>query len=736
MTAPVEAPASETSEPSGHSPTPLSSARVTALPPRLEGLQTLAMNLAWSWNREARALFRDIDESLWQKLSHNPLLLLQQVDPIRLADLATDEAFMARFDRQLQWLDAESSSQHTWYTRHFPDLQGKPIAYFCAEFGIHNSVPIYSGGLGVLAGDHVKTASDLGVPLVAVGILYRNGYFDQHIRPDGWQEDSDNRFEISSTPMTPIPGLNGARHLVTVPTFGRDVHIRVWRMNVGRVPVYLLDSDIPENHPDDRPLLSKLYAGGPALRLRQEWLLGVGGVRALRAMGIAPAAWHANEGHAAFMMVERVRELCLQGMTYEDAVKEIRNASVFTTHTPVPAGHDMFSNDQVMQCSGPVWEDMGINAQQFVRIGYHPSAGPDQYHMTAASIRLARRVNAVSRRHGIVSRELCQPLWSPRSAEEVPIGHVTNGVHLATWMANPIMQLLDRTLGVGWGDNPDKAAWEQVLSMDDDALWGAHLRLKHALMRTIREEARHAFTQRTHDATQMVGAGTLLDPHVLTIGFARRFATYKRANLLFRDPERLRRLCTRAGRPVQFVFAGKAHPADNPGKSVLQNVYQFTRDDRFEGRIAFVEDYGMHLAHLLVQGVDVWMNMPRVPLEASGTSGMKAALNGVPQLSTIDGWWEEGFEGNNGWAIPPEVDSDSGEGTVEALYQLLENDLVPRYYERSAGDLPLAWTYTMKHAIRVAGQHFTARRMVEQYAREYYAPSILGDALPDDPPLS
>lgn len=736
MTAPAGPSGPDDPLKSRHSPTPSAGIRVTALPPRLEGLQRLAMNLAWSWNREVRTLFRDIDEPLWQKLRHNPLLMLQRVDRRRLVDLSTDPSFLARYDRALAWLDGEKSTQHTWYTRNFPNLQGKPIAYFCAEFGIHNSVPIYSGGLGVLAGDHLKTASDLGVPVVAVGILYRNGYFDQHIRADGWQEDSDNRFELSSTPMTPLPGVNGAKHLVTVPTFGRDVHIRVWRMDVGRVPVYLLDSDIEENHPDDRPLLSKLYAGGPALRLRQEWLLGVGGVRALRALGIAPAAWHANEGHAAFMMVERVRELCMNGMSYKEAVSEVRNHSVFTTHTPVPAGHDMFANDQVVQCSGPVWEDMGINQQDFLRIGYHPNSGPDQYHMTAASIRLARRVNAVSRRHGIVSRTLCQPLWPARAAEEVPIGYVTNGVHLATWMANPIMQLLDRTLGVGWGASSDSAIWEQVLTMDDDALWGAHLRLKHILMRLIREEARRGFTQRTMDASQIVGAGTLLDPHVLTIGFARRFATYKRANLLFRDPERLRRLVTRAGRPVQFIFAGKAHPADNPGKSVLQNVYQYTRDDRYEGRIAFVEDYGMHLAHLLVQGVDVWMNLPRVPLEASGTSGMKAALNGVPQLSTIDGWWEEGFEGNNGWAIPPEIDDDSGNGTVDALYSLLEEEVVPRYYDRSANDLPLSWLTTMKHAIRVSGQHFTARRMVEEYARGYYAPSILGDALPDDPPLS
>ena len=736
MTAPASPLNTESTSASGHSPTPISSAVVAMLPTRLAGLLALAMNLAWSWNRDARMLFRDIDEPLWQRLRHDPLLLLQRVDRARLDDLAVNEAFCARYDRVMLWLEAEKSDQHTWYARTYPELRGKPIAYFCAEFGIHNSVPIYSGGLGVLAGDHLKTASDLGVPIVAVGILYRNGYFDQHIRTDGWQEDSDNRFELATAPMTPVPGVGGARHLITVRTFGRDVHIRVWHMQVGRVSVYLLDSDIEENHVDDRPLLSKLYAGGPALRLRQEWLLGVGGVRALRALGIKPTAWHANEGHAAFMMVERVRELCATGLSYEDAVKHVRSQSVFTTHTPVPAGHDLFSNEQVVQCTGPVWDDMGMTPQQFVRIGYHPGAGPDQFHMTAASIRLARHVNAVSRRHGIVSRELCKPLWPGREAEDVPIGHVTNGVHLATWMGNPIMQLLDRTLGVGWGAAQTPEIWEKVLTMDDDSLWGAHLRLKHTLMRLIREEVRRGFAQGTMETSQIVGAGTLLDPHVLTIGFARRFATYKRADLIFRDPERLRKLVTKAGRPVQFVFAGKAHPADNPGKSVLQNVYRFTRDDRFEGRIAFVEDYGMHLAHLLVQGVDVWMNMPRVPLEASGTSGMKAALNGVPQLSTIDGWWEEGYEGNNGWAIGPEVDDDSGVGTTEALYNLLENEIVPRYYDRNPQDLPLAWLQTMKHAIRVAGQHFTARRMVEEYARGYYAPSILGDALPDDPPLS
>ena len=392
MTAPVESPPVRPVQ----EPAPL--------PSRIAGLNRLAHNLSWSWNRNARMLFREIDESLWHRLRHNPIRLLQLVDPTRLAQLADDAVFCARYDRAMQWLASERSDEHTWYARTFPELRGQPVAYFCAEFGVHNSVPIYSGGLGVLAGDHLKTASDLGIPLVAVCILYRQGYFDQHIRVDGWQEDSNEAIDFNAVPIVPLPGKDGEKHLVTVTTFGRDINIRVWKMQVGRVPVYLLDSDLPENHPDDRPLLSKLYSGGPAMRLRQEWLLGVGGVRALRALGIAPAAWHANEGHAAFMMVERVRELCQQGVSYTEAVKRVRNGSVFTTHTPVPAGHDHFGVNEVRQCADGYWNEMGIDADTFLRIGYMPESGPDVYHMTAASVRLSRRVNAVSRRHGIVTR--------------------------------------------------------------------------------------------------------------------------------------------------------------------------------------------------------------------------------------------------------------------------------------------------------------------------------------------
>ncbi len=718
---------------SSNAPLPLAG----LLPERLKGLADLANNLAWSWNSEARTLFKSIDDTLWERLRHNPLRLLRQVSTQRVAALAEDDQFCASYDQVMQWLGSESSDEHTWYARTFPELRGRPIAYFCAEFGVHNSVPIYSGGLGVLAGDHLKTASDLGVPIVAVGILYRHGYFDQRIRVDGWQEDANGHIDFNSVPLTPVTGIDGARHLVTVNTFGRDINIRAWRMQVGRVPVYLLDSDLEENHPDDRPLLSRLYSGGPAMRLRQEWLLGVGGVRVLRALGISPVAWHANEGHAAFMMVERVRELCLQGLPWADAVGRVRNATVFTTHTPVPAGHDQFPAQVMLECAGEsVWTQMGVGPETFAHVGYHPESGAGVFHMTSASIRLARRVNAVSHRHGVVTREMCRSLWGGRNAEQVPVSHVTNGVHLATWMANPIMSLLDRHLGLSWGFSNDPSLWEQVLTLDDEALWYTHTRLKHILMRRAREKARRAFAKGDLQATQLAGAGPLLDPHVLTIGFARRFATYKRADLIFRDVERLRALVTNAARPVQIIFAGKAHPADEPGKRVLQNVYQFTRDPRFEGRVAFIEDYGMHLAHLLVQGVDLWLNLPRVPMEASGTSGMKAALNGVPQLSTVDGWWEEGFQGNNGWAIEPEVDDDNGSNTALRLYDLLEREVVPRYYERDKNDLPRPWLLMMKHAIRAAGQQFTARRMVEQYARGYYAPSILGDALPDDPPTA
>jgi glycogen phosphorylase len=711
--------------------------RIPYLPARVEGLAALAMNLRWSWSRDARALFRAIDEVLWHQAHHNPLQLLRRVDPARIAACASDPGYLRLYDSVMERFRREISTDDTWFSEQYGDLRGRQIAYFCAEFGLHNSVPIYSGGLGVLAGDHCKSASDLGVPLVGVGLLYEKGYFDQRLRLDGWQEDSDEEFDVTTTPLVQVTGPGREPFVTVVETSGRPVHVGAWRIMVGRVPVYLLDTNLDVNHPDDRSLMNKLYAGGPDMRLRQEWILGVGGVRVLRAVGIDPAVWHANEGHAAFMLIERLRELVTAGQSLEDAVAHVRATSVFTTHTPVPAGHDFFSYDEVARVAGPVWESMGVSRDVLLGLGEFPGQ-PDLFHMTVVAARLSSRINGVSRRHGQVSRHLWQALWPHRPVETVPIGHITNGVHLETWMATPIRRMLDELLGPGWNRRPDDPRmWDQVPKLDAERLWLAHVELKNVLFRLIREDARWRFADQWREASHVVGAGTLLDPTALTIGFARRFATYKRAGLVFHDLERLRKLVANAYRPVQIVFAGKAHPADTPGKEILQSVYQFTRDPAFQGRVAFLEDYDMHLAHLLVQGVDVWLNLPRVPLEASGTSGMKAALNGVPQLATLDGWWQEGYDGLSGWAIPPaanETDPDAED--ADRLYRLLEEQLVPLFYTRDAQGVPLGWVEKMRYAIRLAGGRFTGRRMVQDYVRAYYVPAMRGEATGDDPPTA
>jgi starch phosphorylase len=705
------------------------------LPARVQGLAGIATNLAWSWHREARALFRSIDQPLWHLTRHNPIELLSRLRPARIEELAADEEFLARYEAVRELMAAATApSAETWFAREFPGVAG-PVAYFCAEFGLHNSVPIYSGGLGVLAGDHCKSASDLGVPLVGVGLFYTKGYSDQVLRLDGWQEDAAERFDPAITPLTPVPGPTGEPHLSSVRLNGRTVCIGAWRLMVGRVPVYLLDTDLASNDPEDRELSHRLYAGGTRTRLRQEWVLGVGGVRALRAVGVAPAAWHANEGHSSFMLVERLREMLEAGNDPAEASRRIRATSVFTTHTPVPAGHDAFPADLVEECLGPVWEDLRISRDAFFELGRHPQQGPGQFHMTVMAMRLTRRVVAVSERHGGVSRALWRDLWPGRPVEQVPIRHLTNGVHLRTWMAYGIKRLVDEHLGPDWErrrDDPEM--WASVLTLDDTRLWATHQSLKGTLLEFIREDTRLRGREHWKDPLRLVGAGTLLSAGALTIGFARRFAAYKRADLIFRDPERLRRLLLDDVRPVQLVFAGKAHPADDPGKQVLQRVFSFARDFDYQGRIAFLEDYEMHMAHRLVQGVDLWLNVPRVPLEASGTSGMKAGLNAIPQLSTLDGWWAEGFTGRNGWALPPVPEgADADAADAEALYRVLEEEVVPLFYARDARGVPVGWVDRMKHALSESGARFTARRMVEQYVRECYVPAM-GDAGGDDPP--
>ena len=534
---------------------------IAPLPERISRLADLTQNLWWSWQLDARELFHRIDHRLWEGTRHNAVEFLRQVDPERLEQRARDPAFLERFDAVMQRFEQLSGNTGTWFASQYPELVGRPIAYFSAEFALHRSLPIYSGGLGVLAGDHCKEASDLGVPLVGVGLYYHGGYFDQQIGLDGWQRDSDDPIDPAVNPVARVKGPDGNPYLVSLTISGREVQVGVWRVMVGRVPVYLLDTDLDVNNPADRKLTARLYTSAPEWRLRQEWVLGVGGVRMLRALGINPEIWHANEGHAAFMYVERLRELLATGITLHAAQDQIRSTSVFTTHTPVAAGHDIFTTDQVEQETGPFWNAMGITRDQFMALGNTGPTDP-RFEMTVLSLRLAGRVNGVSARHREESRRIWRWVWGNRPAAEIPIGHVTNGVHLGTWMARPIRDLLAESLGPDWESTADSAATvAAVQALDNDRLWTAHESLRYLLLHYIREEARQRWRDYWKDPAKLAGAGALLSPNVFTLGFARRFATYKRADLLFRDPERLRRLLTDSPRPLHIIFARKAPPS-------------------------------------------------------------------------------------------------------------------------------------------------------------------------------
>lgn len=709
--------------------------RIPPLPAPLAGLPAVAMNLAWSWNRDAHELFQRIDPTLWSLKAQDPVRLLQDVEPSRLEACAADPVFMERYERVRAALAGLGSVEGTWFRRQYGRPTHGPVAYFCAEFAVHDSIPIYSGGLGILAGDHLKSASDLGIPLVGVGLLYSRGYFDQRFDDEGWQINEDEVFDPARMPLTRLHD-EGGDGLASVELEGRTVQLGAWEMSVGRTRLLLLDSDLPANDVADRELTARLYESGEELRLKQELILGVGGVRLLAALGIEPGCWHANEGHAALMMVERVRRRVADGASFDDAVAAVRARSVFTTHTPVPAGHDNFSFAQVEKILGPVWEGMGIDSGRFMQIGFAPETGPDRFHMTAAAIRLSRRINGVSKKHGDVTREIWGELWGDRPVEDVPVGSVTNGVHTWTWMPAAVQALLDDELGAGWADRTgDEKAWKAVLDIDDARAWHVKQRMKYWAFRFLVEQARRRWGDVWGKARHLVASGPLLDPEVLTLGFARRFATYKRADLLLRDEERLLDLISDARRPVQFVFAGKAHPADDEGKRILQRIYKMSHDPRSAGRFAFVQDYEMHVARALFQAVDVWLNVPRVPREASGTSGMKAALSLVPQLGTLDGWWAEGFTGENGWAIAPPPDPDDpDEWDWEHFFRLVEDDVVPSFYDRRADGVPTAWTRRMKHSLWVAGRDFTTGRMLQDYAREYYVPATQGSLEGDDPP--
>jgi starch phosphorylase len=718
-------------------PAQLGPGSLPPLPDRLARLNELAYNLWWSWNHQAREVFRRLDYPLWRRTAHNPVLMLRQMAPETIAQALANPSFLNLFNATIASFDHARTSRETWWHQRFPGAPPDPIAYFSAEFAFHQSLPIYAGGLGVLAGDHLKEASDLGLPLVGVGFMYPQGYFHQTVTAEGWQEERYEQLNWADVPIQLATTADGRPCVVAVPLGGRSVLVQVWRVQLGRVALYLLDTSLEENAPWDRELSARLYGGDRETRIQQEIILGIGGVRALRVLGIHPSVFHLNEGHAAFVVVQRIRDLLDQGRDFDQALAEVRQTTVFTTHTPVPAGHDAFPFNLVEKHLTGAWGTLGAYRERFLALGAYDNGGGLQFNMTALALRTAAHVNAVSQVHGEVTRAMWAPVWGGDRAEAArQVQVVTNGVHVSTWIAAEMARLFERYLGADWRDHQEDAAfWDRVLEIPDEELWAVRQVLRTYLFQFIRERARRRWAEEHMSAARVVAAGTLLDPAALTLGFARRFTAYKRPELVFRDPDRLAGILNQIRRPVQIVFAGKAHPADEAGKRHLQRVYSHAVDPRFGGRVAFVDDYDLHVAHFLVQGCDVWLNTPRRPLEASGTSGMKAAMNGVPHLSIGDGWWAEGYTGRNGWLI----DGGAGAATedeqdardAEALYRLLETEVVPAFYERDATGLPRRWLAVVKEAIRTVTPRFCARRMVKQYAEQMYAPALrvaAGDA--------
>ncbi|MFL7840443.1 MAG: alpha-glucan family phosphorylase [Candidatus Promineifilaceae bacterium] len=698
------------------------------VPEKIGRLPELAYNLWWSWTPEARELFRRLDYPLWRKTRHNPVEMLIEMSQEELEARTRDAAWLRQYDRVMLMFDDMLTNGHTWFQTNFPDLKNQIIAYFSFEFGLHNSLPIYSGGLGILSGDHAKEASDLGLPFVGVGFMYPQGYFRQRVPSHGWQEAVYQLIDIDRAPIQLVKNDEGQDLKISVELGNRTVFARIWRVNVGRNPLYLLDTDVDENDPWDRELSARLYSGDSEMRIRQEIMLGIGGVRALDALNIKPAAWHMNEGHSAFLLLENVRKKVQDGLSFDEAIEVVRENSIFTTHTPVPAGHDAFSYHLLDQYFGSYWEEMGISREKFLSLGAYEEPWGQAFNMTVLALHLAEKTNGVSKLHGQVSREMWQPVWPDLEVTRIPITYVTNGVHVPTWISNELSTIYSKYLGADWIDrHDDPLMWQRIVDIPSEELWEVHMLLKFKLMRFLRAQARRSWIGGQSDPTQVLTSGTMLDPDALTIGFARRFATYKRATLIFHDAERLKRLLLDIHRPVQIVFAGKAHPADDPGKALIQEIYNMAKHSQIGGRIAFVEDYDMHTARYFTQGVDVWLNTPRRPHEASGTSGMKASLNGVPNLSVLDGWWVEGYNGANGWAINGEqMDDQAAQDNhdAEAIYRLLEEEIVPLYYVRDHDDVPRGWVDVMREAIRSNTPQFSMRRMVKEYTTELYLEAL------------
>ena len=702
---------------------------VPALPDSLKDLETLAMNIYWSWNPEFVDVFKRIDSNLWAACGHNPVKLLGGVSQARLESLADDEGFLCQLRHAVDKLKAYLDGP-TWYEKVCAKCTEPMIAYFSAEFGIHECLPIYAGGLGILAGDHLKSASDIGVPLVGIGLLYQKGYFRQYLNIDGWQQEVYIENDVYNMPIELVRKDSGRPLTISVDYPGRCVVAQIWCVSIGRVKLYLLDTNITANSPADRMITSSLYGGDRELRIRQEIMLGIGGLKALGAVGITPTVCHMNEGHAAFMAIERIRELrSTKNMTFDEAVEATRAGNVFTIHTPVKAGLDDFRVGLMDKYFGSYFPTLGINRKRFLALGRMLSDDDSEsFKMPILALRLSSYINGVSKLHGQVSREMWGGLWPGVPVNEVPIISITNGVHIKNWLSEEMSCLYERYLGPNWANETmDKSVWDNVDQIPDEEFWRTHQRCKGQLIVFARNRLKAQMQRRGTYHSELNRAQEVLDPEALTIGFARRFACYKRGNLLLKDPQRLIRLLSDPKRPVQVIFAGKAHPRDTAGKDIIRQIIHFANQHNVRRRIVFLENYDIDVARVMVRGVDIWLSNPRRPMEASGTSGMKAAVNGVLNMSTLDGWWCEGYTPEGGWVIGAEesYDDDDYQDVVEsqAIYNMLENEIIPLFYTRSVDDLPRAWIHRVRNSIKWIAPRFNTNRMVGQYTRRFYNPS-------------
>ncbi len=701
------------------------------LPKRIEDLEKIANNLWWSWNTEFLNLFKQIDADLWERVEKNPVKFLKQVSQERLEEAEKNVEFLKQYDKIVENFESYQNSKSTWFSKRYPENKNDLIAYFSAEYGLDQILSIYSGGLGILSGDHLKSASDLGIPLVAVGLLYKNGYFHQKINGYGEQETEYRKIDIYSLPIKPVKDENGQDLIIFVKFPKRRLYLKVWSISVGRVTLYLMDSDIEENNEEYRDITTTLYGGNQEMRISQEIVLGMAGVRLLKTLGLKPSLYHMNEGHSSFLIIELIKNIMKEKQISFDMAKDIVSSkTVFTTHTPVPAGNDIFPLELVEKYFKDYWERLGISKEEFFKMGMEPNPKPNSgFNMGILALKVAGKKNGVSKLHGAVSRELFSDVWPEIAPDESPITYVTNGIHTCSWLSPNLKELYNKYLMPYWQDHIyENSTWEKIAEIPNEELWNAHMQRKQKLMEKAKQNILERLKRSGYRYEEINEITSKLNPNALTIGFARRFATYKRATLLFRDLERITQILNNADRPVQILIAGKAHPADKEGQNLIKYIHEISMKPQFKGKVFLLENYNMELSRYLISGVDVWLNTPRRPMEASGTSGQKASVNGAVNFSILDGWWAEGYNQKNGWAIGTNAEYESYEiqdnCDSESIYQILENKIIPAYYEKNEKGISDKWMEYMKNSIISTGGKYSTARMLVDYTNQLYMPLI------------